>query len=153
MNNLPKVFKCVYLSSISILCFIVISTILLWCLPIQFIDKYIEEAFSIFRLTAILLAIFFFVIRRFKTEGFFKTLGKFTLTGLILLFIYFIAGILSFGSLCSWTNDGILFENKANPQIKIIKKSFGCGAVDSSPATVNCYKSKEFLYQFYSCKI
>ena len=148
MSNTQKILKIIYWSSISILCFVVISTILLWCLPIEFIDKYVEETFSIFRLTVILLAIFLFVINKFKNGGFLKTFGKIMLTGLALFVIYFIVGILSFGSLCGYTFDNFLFENKENPKVKIIKKSFGCGAVDSTPATMHFYKSIDFLNIF-----
>lgn len=48
-----------------------------------------------------------------------------------------------FAGMCDWTTDKIFFKNKQNSSIKIVQRSFGCGATDSSPATLKVFKVRE----------
>jgi predicted neutral ceramidase superfamily lipid hydrolase len=147
-GNLQKIFKIIYRSTLGICCLIAFASILLWCLPIEFINRYVEGVFDIVRISVVLFFLLLLFIKWVKKDSWLKIIGKFVSVGLASLLIFFIAGIASFADMCDYFYEGVLFANKANPKVMIIKKSFGCGATDSGPATMHYYKSTEFLHTF-----
>lgn len=55
----------------------------------------------------------------------------------------------AFLDLCSADYSEVLFENLEEPEIKIVNRDFGCGAVDSSPNSKTSYEIRPFLFFFY----
>ena len=70
-------------------------------------------------------------------------------SGVFLLFVVY--GFISFGAnMCSWSMGETLFIHKAHYSSRIVKRYFGCGATDSSPATIGTFKTTDippfFIY-------
>lgn len=68
-------------------------------------------------------------------------------TFLLAFFAFIFYAYASFGSgMCAWTNDGILFRHKTGSSLSIIERSFGCGAVDSSPPIYQTFQCEELSF-------
>lgn len=68
-------------------------------------------------------------------------------TFLLAFFVFIFYTFASFGSgMCAWTNAGILFRHKTDSGLSIIERSFGCGAVDSSPPIYQTFRRKELSF-------
>ncbi|HLA57354.1 MAG TPA: hypothetical protein VK622_01265 [Puia sp.] len=46
--------------------------------------------------------------------------------------------------MCAYSNDIVLFENKANANLKIVERSYGCGAYDSDMPKYEVFKVRSF---------
>lgn len=62
----------------------------------------------------------------------------------LLAVFYFVIGIIYFASTwadgwCTWSTGAVLFEKKSNPSIKLVKRDFGCGAVDNTALTEKAF--------------
>lgn len=81
------------------------------------------------------------IILQFKPKPLMLLLA--TQLAMIMSFVIFAgASILAFGDLCSLTNDKILFKHRTDKNRIIMLRSFGCGAVDSTPNVNSAYELK-----------
>lgn len=67
---------------------------------------------------------------------------------LFAVFIYFIMIAMVFSGMCIWTVDRSLYQHKANRNIRIVKRSMGCGALDSGPPVVDTFLATQ-KFNFY----
>jgi hypothetical protein len=67
---------------------------------------------------------------------------KIVLTICVAIFSVFILFMTVFASMCRWTNNKVLFENKNDKTTKIVLRDFGCGATDSGSPTYKVCKIK-----------
>lgn len=54
-----------------------------------------------------------------------------------------VIGLIALGSMCGSVTTNTLFIKKSNPGVSIVTRAFGCGATDSSPATVSIKKLRK----------
>ena len=66
----------------------------------------------------------------------------------VAVFSIFVTMIILLGSTCAWTTDKVFFENKQNSSIKIVQRSYGCGATDSSRPIPKVFKVREITEDF-----
>jgi len=145
IKTVQKFLRIVHWTSILCLCFWILVPILGLFIPLEFAnshteDTYIKIRFYGFPIAATLL-ILTGMIKRKHTLCLIVT--KIILATCIAVFSFFVMIIVLFGSMCAWTTDKVFFENKRNPSIKIVQRSFGCGATDSTPATIKVFKIRE----------
>ncbi len=141
---MQRFLKIVYWTSILIPCFWVLTTILGNLVPLEFSNNNSEFIYDSIRFYGIPIAIMLTLTGTIKskdTSGSIAT--KIFLTICVSAFSIFIMFMTLFAGMCDWTTDKIFFENKQNSSIKIVQRSFGCGATDSSPATLKVFKVRE----------
>lgn len=111
-------------------------------LPIQFSDENLEQTFYGVIWLTFPLAVLLTLVRtgnnsnqrRRKYLAFFFAVIAFILIGL------FVLG----KKMCGYVTDSILFTNRADRSLKIIKKHYDCGASDSGVPQYEFYEIKPF---------
>ena len=118
---------------------------------LEFIDESFEQLFQKIRFWGVPICILLTLsgtiqpneTRKVKVLKFFTTL-------LITAFAFFIMMILIFTGMCNWSNSEVLYTNKDNKEVKIIRRDYGCGATDSGAPIVKICIVKEFTKYFNS---
>ncbi|MCT4582872.1 MAG: hypothetical protein N4A35_15780 [Flavobacteriales bacterium] len=72
---------------------------------------------------------------------------------IILVVTFYFSLFMVFSNMCKHSIDKVLFINKENKNIIIAKRSFGCGATDSSPASITIDKIEPFTPFFIKSTI
>lgn len=68
------------------------------------------------------------------------------------IFAFFFMIISIFTGMCDWSNQKILYTNKKNKEVKIIKRDYGCGATDSDLPTIKIFKVRKVTKYFILAK-
>lgn len=131
----------------------IISPIVLGLSGLEFRERSVEQSFEEFRFWGILICILstlLWTIKRTDKLGLsiLKIIG--TVGIAILVFCFMAMSVLS--GLCDWSNGKILFTSKKNQKIKVIKREYGCGAVDSGQPIVKDFEVKEVAKLFIIAK-
>ena len=141
---MQRILKTVYWTSILILCLWILTTIFGTFIPLEISNSNFEIIYDRIRFYGIPIAIILTLTGTIKNKD---TAGTVTIkvfaTIVISLFSVFVMVMTLFAGMCDWTTENVIFENKLNPSTKIVQRSFGCGATDSSPATLKVFKVKE----------
>ena len=74
----------------------------------------------------------------------FEVVLKVILTLAAFIAIFWIMVMLMFADMCSYNTSEVLFLNKNDSSDRIVVQDFGCGATDSSPATIHISRIKYF---------
>ena len=124
--------------------FWIISPMLLESFDLEFKERSVERAYEEFRFWGILICIvltLFWTIKKTDKLGriALKVMGTIGIT--VLIFFFMAMSVLS--DMCDWSHREVLFTNKTNKKIKIIKREYGCGAVDSEQPIVKDFEVKE----------
>ena len=143
--TMQKFLQVVHWASIIFLGFWVLIPILGNFIPLEFANKNSEHIYEMIRFyglpIAAALLILTGMIKRKHTLSIIVT--KIILTIFVAVFSFYISVIDLFGNMCSSTTHKVFFENKQNPSIKIVQRSYGCGAIDSSPSVPLVFKVRE----------
>lgn len=137
-------FKIIYWTSTFLLCFWILTGVFGRFFPLEISDKDAELMYESFRFYGFPIAIILTLtgtVKKGDTSG--NVVSKVFLTLLIAAFSVIIMFMTLFFEMCDSTTVKVLFENKQNASIKIVERSFGCGATDSSPATFKIFKIRE----------
>lgn len=148
-KNQIDFFKIIYWTSIVLLCFWTLTGLFGGFLPLEISNNEFELTYDSIRFYGFPICIILTLtgtIKRQDTSGIVTT--KVLTTLLISGFSVFIMFMTLFAGMCDWTTYKVFFENKQNPSTKIVQRSFGCGATDSSPATLKIFKIREFTPYF-----
>ena len=147
---LQKILKIVRWTSIIFLCFFGLITILKIFSPLEFANDNSEYTFIIIGFYGFPIAVSVLIltgmIKRRHSLGFIITKIVLAIVGYV--GSVFVITIMLFAAMCGWTTDKVFFENKQNPSTKIVQRRFGCGAGDSSPATIKVFKIREISSDF-----
>lgn len=150
-----RFLKIIYWTSILLLCFWVLTAILGTFIPLEFANNDSEFVFDSIRFYGFPIAIILTLtgtIKEKDTSGVITT--KIIWTLCVSAFSIFVMIMTLFAGMCDWTTDKVFFERKQNSSIKIVQRSFGCGAMDSSPATLKVFKISEITpYLIWLTKI
>lgn len=141
---MQRFLKIVFWSSIILLCFWILTAILGIFLPVEFANedsRLIIESTRGFSFPIAVLGTLTGTLKRKDTKGDF--LIKIVLTIIAAVFSFYIIALYALGNLCSYTTSSVFFENKQNSSIKIVERSFGCGAVDGLPSSLHVHKVRE----------
>ena len=154
------IFKIIYIGSIVFITLCILTAVFLRIFPLEFTSESYQRVFDDLLFCGIPVAVLLTMTR----IGFKKNLDKLRIKMIVIksiiiaicyIFFSFCYAILSFSfSMCAWSTDDTLFENTSNKSTKIVKRDFGCGATDSSPATVQIFKITQISPLFiYTSKI
>ena len=146
-----RLLKIIRWTSIIFLCLWILIPVLGFFIPLEFANKNSELIYTKIRFCGLPIAAILLVLT-------YKIKNKHTpilivykiilAIGVAFLF-YFIAAIILLGSsMCAWTTDKVFFENRQNHSVKIVQRSFGCGATDSDYPTVKVFKIREITPVF-----
>lgn len=61
------------------------------------------------------------------------------------IFSFIILFFTLFADMCRWTDSRILFERRGKPAIKIVLRSYGCGALDGGPPAYKIVKIRTIM--------
>jgi len=144
--------KIVFWTSISYVFICILVGILSLLLPIELIDRKIDNIYFGIRFFGIPLAIIFTLTGTIKQKDKLGTIiGKIFATISVSFVALFIMGLVFFGSVCGWMTDAILFESKNDKTIKIEARHYDCGATDTQRPNLKTYKvirlSKYFIWR------
>lgn len=143
------IFKIIYYSCCVYIAVILLVLLALRITPLDFArteySDYFDTLFFAGIPVAILLTITRLGFRQMdkagKRNAIIKTL--FLSVGTFLLFIFYAAVTWADG-LCHYSEGPVLFINRSHPSTRIIARYYGCGAVDSSPASPSAAIRKPF---------
>ena len=135
-------FKTIFWISIALLILLFLAPPLSELSPLQFATASDRDAWDTFRYIAIpvcLLLTLSGTIRKHDNAGI--ILAKCIGTVLTAVLVLFVMAMAAFGDMCNWDTERILFENKNDRSQKILLRSFGCGATDSSSPLLQVVKA------------
>jgi hypothetical protein len=139
-----RILKIVYWTSILLLCFWTLTAIFGTFIPLEISNNDVEVTYDNIRFYGFPIAIILTLSGTVKTKDAARTiLTKVFTTVIISAISVFIMFLTLFTGMCDWTTEKVFFENKHKPTTKIVLRSFGCGATDSSPATLKIFKVRE----------
>ena len=150
---MKTIFKIIYYGSILFIVIVVLISILLRVLPLEFANQNNQDTFDFIFFIGIPIAILLTLSRLvFKTDvskGKIRNILILTiLTSAGVFFLFILYAFATFGSgLCSWSTGPTIFKNVSSSS-KIVWRDFGCGAVDSSPPTIEISKVTEITPLF-----
>ncbi|MFN9303579.1 MAG: hypothetical protein ACK6DA_12485 [Candidatus Kapaibacterium sp.] len=136
---MQNVFKIIYWLSILFIVYWIIEPICSICISffitIEISDEFVTSIYSKTRLYGVPVAILLTLCNTVqKKDNFDNIFIKTVLTLCVSFFSIILLTIVTvFGDLCKWTTNEILFENVQHQSTKIVRRSLGCGAFDSSP--------------------
>ena len=141
---MQQFFKIVYWTSILLLSFWILTAIFGTFIPLEISNNDFEFIYDSIRFYGFPITIILTLTGTIKKKDTTGTIATKVLTTIVISVVsIFIMVMTLFAGMCDWTTDIVFFENKLNPSIKIVQRSFGCGATDSSPATLKVFKVKE----------
>ena len=112
--------------------------------PLEFADNNNEFIYDSIRFYGFPIAILLTLTGTIKKADATSSVAtKIFLTIGVAAFSVFVMVMTLFAGMCDWTTDKVFFENIKNPSVKIVQRDFGCGATDSSPATIKLFKVRE----------
>jgi hypothetical protein len=134
MTLSPITLKIAYKTSVSFPCLIVLSWMVGIFFPLEFADGEIELVYYSMCYYGLPISVLLTLTGIIKKEDRFDTiLFKIFMIICASVLAMLLMTIIAFGSMCGWTTERELYEYKQIPTTKIILRSYGCGAVDSSP--------------------
>jgi hypothetical protein len=140
---------------IILFCIFTLFLIVKQFLPLEYADNNSEYLFeNLFFLgfpTTLLLTLFFTLKEK---DGIGMTIGKIAITIVVAVGFILMIGMLALENMCDWSTERTIFENKQNNSIKIVDRSFGCGATDSGAPTHTIFRIREITgYFIWATKI
>lgn len=144
MKIIHGLLKVVYCTSILLLSIWTLTAVFGSLIPLEFSNnnhEFIYDSILFYGFPIAIILTLAGTIKKDDTRGTIAT--KVFITILISFISLCIMFMTSFTGMCDWTTDKVYFENKQNPSTTIVQRSFGCGATDSSPATIEVYKLRE----------
>jgi hypothetical protein len=142
-------FKIVFLVSVSTIFILIVFLIVKSLLPLEFANGRQEERYDEFRFWGLPLAIILTLTGTIKpkdTGG--DIVRKIVLTALVSMIPVFLMFMTALSGMCSWTTNETLFVNSTNTSKKIVRRSYGCGAVDSQSPSYGAFKVKKLPLGF-----
>ncbi len=147
-----KILKAIYYLSIAILIFWFLVTALLAFGPIE-ITGHLEYSYQTWRFFSIAFAILFTLAGTLgQNDSFGIWVVKIILTLIIDAFVMFVMLMAVLGNMCSNSDGQVLFQSKSDLSDKIVVRYFGCGATDSTPATLSIAHIKYFTPHVFIVK-
>jgi hypothetical protein len=127
----------------------VLIMILIQVLDLEFVAFEYEVYYLIFKSYTLPFALILFLIASLsRDENGIRVFIKFSIIILICIISFYTSIFFMFLNMCSYSTGDILYVNKENNKIVIAERSFGCGATDSSPATLSIEKIEPFAFFF-----
>jgi hypothetical protein len=143
------VFKLLYSLTIGFIVSCILLLILMNAFPLDFSDERYSDIFDSVVFAGIPIAILLtlsrlgFKVRLTKSQVRSSILCTILLSaGCFILFIFYSLATLG-TSMCAWSSGEVLYRNNTKSSQKIIKRYFGCGATDSSPASAAVFEVQQ----------
>jgi len=146
--------KLVYFGSLTFIILLLLVQILLKITQLEFSEEKYQENFDSIFFFGIPIAIELTLARlglktnlsRHQTKSIIIR-TTFIAVACFLLFIFYF--FTTFGSsMCTWVTGETLYKNTSKKSQRVVKRYFGCGATDSSPATVAISKLQDITPLF-----
>jgi predicted membrane channel-forming protein YqfA (hemolysin III family) len=147
---MPRTLKIIFRASLALLILLIIAPIIGHFIPLQFANASDEDSYQGFRYTGILVCILLTLsgtIRKGDSVGIIviKIAGTVFITGVV----FFAMAATALDGMCLYTTESVLFVNKNNPSEKIILRSFGCGATDSTSPNMEVVKATYYTSHLF----
>lgn len=118
---------------LSILIVWLIFPLVRWSFHIEFASQELLESYNKVMFYLVPILVLLTLVGTIKPQDRKRVIGwKIFGTIGVAAVAFFLMLMVLLSGLCSWSNDSILFINKEDPSSKIMVRSFGCGAWDSS---------------------
>ncbi len=143
-------YKTIFWIAVILLALLFLAPLLSELSPLQFATSNDKDAWETFRYIGIpvcLLLTLSGTVRKHDSAGI--VLAKFAGTVIITVFVLYLMAMASFGDMCAWYTEKILFENKNDRSQKILLRNFGCGATDSSSPLLQVVKATYYTSHFF----
>lgn len=141
---MPSISKLIFYFALAVIIFFIYEPIVAAILHLEFSVYSAGERFEEFRFCAIPVAIVCTLAGTLSQSNSYpvilaKILISFFVAGCVCVLLIFF----SFADMCAYSKGETWFVNKVNPNIKVVRRDFGCGATDSSPASVSFWKIRQ----------
>ena len=135
--------------AISLLIFWIISPILFNLIGLEFAETHFRDSYEEARFFGMPICILLTLLGTIKsTDNSIRIFFKVLLTIGASTFAVFVLIAMLWGRMCSWTNEETLYVDRKSEKVKIIKRRYGCGMVDSGPPTEEVFKVREVSEYF-----
>ena len=144
-NRKHCIFKIIFWVSISLITIRILTIIIGQFITVEIVDSNLRNIHDFFRGIGFPIAIIFTLTGTIKkTDDTISKVVKSILTFIFVAIVFFFIIASSLTEMCSCTTDNVVFENKQNNSIKIVKREFGCGATDSGSPTFKLFEIHEY---------
>jgi len=140
-----KISKIVYWFALVLIVILGVPSLIGKFTSLEMTDRALANRFEAFRSFALPVAALLTLFQTIKPDDdVIEKITKIIATTCFAVIIFFIllAGV---WNMCSWSDRKVLFENKNNPNEKIILRDYGCGATDSDGPSYRTFKVKRVL--------
>jgi hypothetical protein len=147
---MARVKKTIFYTGISLLSVSLLVILARYFIHLEFTYRSDEELYDGAKFLVPIIAgwmILAGVVRKRDTAA--ETSSKVFLTFIFTVFIAIIAFSTAMDGMCHYTNVRTIFQKKSDTSEKIVLRDFGCGATDSSPATVSVSSIKYYTSHFF----
>ena len=128
------IHKKIVWTAIGILVFFMLAPLIGELIPLHFASLDAEDNYEGIRaiIAAICIVVAMSGIIK-KSDGVGIKVLKIGFAIIVTIVLLFVLVLLTFADgMCRWSTLDVLFQKKDNPSIQIVRRDFGCGAVDSS---------------------
>lgn len=141
--------KIIFKIIIVLFVFLIVCPSLLDLIGLEFKNDDVEQSFSQIRFWGILFGIFLIMLGAINKTDKAGVIALKVLLGVgMTILIFFFMAMSVFSSMCDWSNGDILYLHKKDDAAKIIRRYYGCGAIDSQPSTTGVFEVKEIANIF-----
>jgi Zn-dependent protease with chaperone function len=117
--------------------------ILGWFLPVQIHPKAIELLLLSLVLMVLCITICWKILRIMELRGI-NLVVRVLLTLFLAFALVCISGLFLFGeSMCGYSSDRVLLQNKTIPNLYIVERTYGCGVYDSQSPKYETFKVRQ----------
>ena len=138
---MQKFFKLVYWTSLSLILFFIILAVARQFIPLELTNQKFQNVWDdiiFYGFTGAILFTLTGTIKKSDTSA--SVLNTVLLTFLITGISLIIMFMALFTDMCSWTTDKVLFKNRQDHSVQIVKRNYGCGATDSGKPRTKLFK-------------
>ncbi|MDG1330918.1 MAG: hypothetical protein P8P74_01200 [Crocinitomicaceae bacterium] len=147
---MKRISKIIFISSVTFILMCISVTILVENTGFEFANG--GETFDKVLLFGVPLAILLTMFRLgYSINSDFTNTIQITLTIVVGVASFFVLTIFLLLDLCTYTNSEALFQSTSDPSIEIIERDFGCGAVDSGPASISHWIVEDYPLGLIHC--
>ncbi len=147
--EMEELRKAILQIAISLLIFWIISPILFNLIGLEFTETQFRDSYEEARFFGLPICILLTLLGTLKsTDNSIRIFFKVFLTIGTSIFAVFILIAMLWSHMCDWTNEETFYVSKNSEKVKIIKRRYGCGMVDSGPPIEEIFKVREVSEYF-----
>jgi len=136
-----RFFKIIYTGSLSLVFLWIFVAIVRHFIPLEIVNPRFVDTYYTFRFYGLPIAILLTLSGTINKTQNAKEIGsRITITAAISALSFFMLIIGLFLGMCACYNPKVHYIKKDDNSVKIVERSYGCGAYDSGPPIRKCFK-------------